>query len=113
MTAFDTIYPADSLEFCPHPCAQGIFVCGTYKLDEPTNTNGATSSLQDLETEQPQQRKQRRRGKCLVFESLSEDIVETVPQLQVTIYLLSNLSLLQCLYIANKYKRFHCLRFPI
>ncbi|KAJ3815923.1 WD40-repeat-containing domain protein [Lentinula lateritia] len=29
---FDTILPADSVEFCPHPDALNIFVCGTYNL---------------------------------------------------------------------------------
>ncbi|KAF5374769.1 hypothetical protein D9758_000260 [Tetrapyrgos nigripes] len=31
--AIDTGFPADSVEFCPHPDAQDIFVCGTYKLE--------------------------------------------------------------------------------
>ncbi|KAK2461911.1 hypothetical protein APHAL10511_006374 [Amanita phalloides] len=52
MSEFDTLYPADSLEFCPHPQATGIFVCGTYKLNEHT----------DGETNVP-----RRQGQCLVF----------------------------------------------
>lgn len=50
---FDTILPADSVEFCPHPDAQDIFVCGTYNLfksDEVVRT-------------QPQ----KRNGQCLVF----------------------------------------------
>ncbi|KAI0078877.1 WD-40 repeat-containing protein [Panus rudis PR-1116 ss-1] len=51
---FDTGFPADTVEFCPHPEATDIFVCGTYKLDEnaPTDTSGS----------------QRRRGKCLVLQ---------------------------------------------
>ncbi|KAE9408063.1 WD-40 repeat-containing protein [Gymnopus androsaceus JB14] len=50
---FDTILPADSLEFCPHPDARDIFVCGTYNLvksDEIVRTAP-----------------QKRNGQCLVF----------------------------------------------
>lgn len=32
MVYYDTDYPADSLEFCPQPGYQDLFVCGTYKL---------------------------------------------------------------------------------
>ena len=43
MIAFDTILPADSVEFCPHPTAQDILVCGTYKLiDTPGQTQQRT-----------------------------------------------------------------------
>ncbi|KAF9076287.1 WD-40 repeat-containing protein [Rhodocollybia butyracea] len=51
---FDTILPADSVEFCPHPDAQDIFVCGTYNLvksDEVVRTGP-----------------QKRDGQCLVFQ---------------------------------------------
>ena len=45
----DTVLPADSLEFCPSSGFHDIFVCGTYKLEEPSRT---------------------RRGQCLVFKVL-------------------------------------------
>ncbi|KAJ7103526.1 WD40-repeat-containing domain protein [Mycena belliarum] len=48
---FDTIFPADSVEFCPHPAAQNILVCGTYNLEETSPTPA-----------------QKRRGQCLVYE---------------------------------------------
>lgn len=51
----DTVYPADALEFCPHPDAQDIFVCGTYKLDDASEDTVAASLPQH------------RRGQCLVF----------------------------------------------
>ncbi|KAF9015168.1 WD40-repeat-containing domain protein [Cyathus striatus] len=54
---FDTIFPADSLEFCPSSSASNLFVCGTYKLDE-------TEHISD----QPSTHGQHRRGQCLVFE---------------------------------------------
>ena len=47
----DTDYPADSLEFCPTPGFEDLFVCGTY-------------DLLDL----PEGRTQKRRGQCLVFQ---------------------------------------------
>ncbi|KAJ7181666.1 WD40-repeat-containing domain protein [Mycena crocata] len=52
MHPFDTVFPADSVEFCPHLAAQDILVCGTYNLEK----NSAVS-------EGPQ----KRRGQCLVF----------------------------------------------
>ncbi|KAJ7092733.1 WD40-repeat-containing domain protein [Mycena epipterygia] len=49
MDAFNTVFPADSVEFCPHPAAQDVLVCGTYNLEK---------------NEGPMQK---RRGQCLVF----------------------------------------------
>ncbi|RDB29490.1 Diphthine methyltransferase [Hypsizygus marmoreus] len=66
MVALDTIFPADAVEFCPHPDAQDIVVCGTYKLDEP-----AIESTEDPDDDfgggisSPPQR---RRGQCLVYQ---------------------------------------------
>ncbi|PBL01145.1 WD-40 repeat-containing protein [Armillaria gallica] len=51
---FDTIYPADSVEFCPHENLHDIFVVGTYKLDQEDG---------DMERKTPQHR----RGQCRVF----------------------------------------------
>lgn len=60
MAAFDTIYPADTVEFCPHINALDIFACGTYKLED--------SSSQPLsETENTQRSPQQRLGQCLLF----------------------------------------------
>lgn len=47
---FDTHYPADSLEFCPTPGFQDVFVCGTYKL-----------------LDQQEGGPQKRRGQCLLL----------------------------------------------
>jgi len=62
MTAvpYDTLWPADTVEFCPHPAAQDIFVCGTYQLDE-------ASSAQAVAEKRPQTRF----GKLLVFRLIS------------------------------------------
>ena len=65
----DTVLPADSVEFCPHPDASNIFVCGTYKLQEEQNqspSSGLANAGQN----------QIRTGQCLVFEVDSEqDII--------------------------------------
>src|SRR6266404_4101105 len=55
MQTLHTLLPADSVEFCPHPDASNIFVCGTYKLEDQQNDQLHI-----------------RRGQCLVFEVLSE-----------------------------------------
>ncbi|KAF7347828.1 WD-REPEATS-REGION domain-containing protein [Mycena venus] len=53
MDPTDTIFPADAVEFCPHPAAQDVLVCGTYNLEKNT----------DL----PEGSKQKRIGQCLVY----------------------------------------------
>lgn len=58
----DTVFPADSLEFCPSQGAQDVFVCGTYKLDEPRDHLGDSGSPQH------------RRGQCLVFRTEDERV---------------------------------------
>ena len=49
-SGFDTVQPADCLEFCPHPHATDIFVCGTYQLNERKDADVPL-----------------RQGQCLVF----------------------------------------------
>ncbi|KIJ68457.1 hypothetical protein HYDPIDRAFT_81754 [Hydnomerulius pinastri MD-312] len=73
---FDTVWPADSIEFCPHEGSHNIFVCGTYKLEQPesetTSAENAGDDVDDTGVEVPKA-KQVRRGKCLVFEVSSEE----------------------------------------
>jgi diphthamide biosynthesis protein 7 len=76
MVALDTVWPADSVEFCPHESASDIFVCGTYRLlDQPPVH--APSKLGDSDSVdcEPTIRKQSqvRRGKCLVLQVAAED----------------------------------------
>ncbi|KIK92315.1 hypothetical protein PAXRUDRAFT_147591 [Paxillus rubicundulus Ve08.2h10] len=60
----NTIWPADSIEFCPHPSFQDIVVCGTYNLESsPVTTNEHTYDAQLASKS-----KQVRRGKCLVYQ---------------------------------------------
>ena len=58
----DTVLPADSVEFCPHPDASNVFLCGTYKLEDQPSDQGVSRSPAG----------QIRRGQCLVFEVHSE-----------------------------------------
>ena len=68
MSAFDTVWPADSVEYCPHPSYHNLFACGTYKLEQSELQNNA-DSLEDEETLLPAARpKQKRRGECLLFQ---------------------------------------------
>ena len=57
----DTIDPADTVEFCPHPDASGILVCGTYNLLKPDDPN------------QPYEGTQKRIGSVLVFEKREDN----------------------------------------
>ncbi|KAM5536189.1 hypothetical protein V8D89_010088 [Ganoderma adspersum] len=77
MSGFDTIWPADSAEFCPHPSAQDVFVCGTYKLEQSQDPSVASTlegndvegASEDTSTSKPQIR----RGKCLLFRVQDDD----------------------------------------
>ncbi|KAI0724560.1 WD-40 repeat-containing protein [Cerioporus squamosus] len=79
MLAYDTDWPADSTEFCPHPYAQDIFVCGTYKLEQSQYGELRTevapqNDEEDEEASAPPVRKpQKRRGKCLLFRAQDEE----------------------------------------
>ncbi|RPD82546.1 WD-40 repeat-containing protein [Lentinus tigrinus ALCF2SS1-7] len=76
MPGYDTDWPADSTEFCPHPSAQDIFVCGTYKLEQ--SQEGAVPEIpaqndEDGEPKTPARKPQKRRGKCLLFRVQDEE----------------------------------------
>lgn len=78
MTGYDTVWPADSAEFCPHPDATDIFVVGTYKLDESEKSETAPAA-DDLQHEsgtpppEAQKKPQKRRGKCMLFRLQEND----------------------------------------
>ena len=69
--SIDTILPADSVEFCPHPDASNIFVCGTYKLQEEQKPSHASEPANAGQN-------QIRTGQCLVFEVDSEQEQEII-----------------------------------
>ena len=58
---FDTVWPADSIEFCSHPSATNLFVCGTYKLEQNEGNE------EHDEAEGAAWAPQVRRGKCMLF----------------------------------------------
>ncbi|XP_053682985.1 diphthine methyltransferase isoform X2 [Sabethes cyaneus] len=39
--SYDTLYSADSIEWCPHAPSQHLFVCGTYQLDKEEESSKA------------------------------------------------------------------------
>lgn len=43
--SYDTIYPADTVEWCPILGYNNIFVCGTYKLEEANKSKIGTINL--------------------------------------------------------------------
>ena len=67
MSTFDTVWPADSVEFCHHPDATDIFVCGTYKLEQPEPGSSADQDSEEARSVDRPKQKQKRRGKCLLF----------------------------------------------
>ncbi|TFK89957.1 WD-40 repeat-containing protein [Polyporus arcularius HHB13444] len=79
MPAYDTDWPADSTEFCPHPSARDIFVCGTYKLEQseegevkaeaPAQGDEDGQGSASASAREPQ----KRRGKCLLFRAQDEE----------------------------------------
>ncbi|KDQ63752.1 hypothetical protein JAAARDRAFT_29786 [Jaapia argillacea MUCL 33604] len=71
MKGFDTVYPADSVEFCPGSGSESIFVCGTYKLEESPDSSSHQGEEPGLSPATP--RTQRRLGKCLVFETKQDE----------------------------------------
>ncbi|CCL98958.1 uncharacterized protein FIBRA_00966 [Fibroporia radiculosa] len=72
MAGFDTVFPADSVEFCPHPDAANLLVCGTYQLDKGEDSMfpqeddcGAYTPPDSPQTQS--EAKQSRRGECLLL----------------------------------------------
>lgn len=60
-TGYDTVLPADSVEFCPY---YPVFAVGTYKLEIP---GSQTSTYMSTEAASTSPTKQKRRGKCMIF----------------------------------------------
>lgn len=58
MKNYDTVYPADTVEFCPIEGYRDLFCCGTYKLFE----EAASESVQDEDAAVERTAAQRRGG---------------------------------------------------
>lgn len=63
--SYDTIYPADTIEWCPIPEYHNVFVCGTYKLHEATKSKTGTINLFSLDNQ----------NKIKLIQSVPEDAV--------------------------------------
>lgn len=63
--SYDTIYPADTVEWCPISDYNYVFACGTYKLDEATNSKTGAINLFALNHQ----------NKIQLMQSVSEDAV--------------------------------------
>lgn len=64
----DTVYSADSIEFCP--VNPDIFVCGTYQLQKvEVESSTSTKNAEDSDTDEPSASPATRRlGRALVYE---------------------------------------------
>lgn len=51
LCSLDTIYSADSIEWCPIPGYENILACGTYQLKAPEDSN----PLQDVEVREEEE----------------------------------------------------------
>ncbi|CAL1695839.1 unnamed protein product [Somion occarium] len=76
----DTIDPADSVEFCPHPAASNVVVCGTYKLQQADPE--CSVDIQDVQ-EEPFSVGQKRTGKCLAFEVANGDQLNQIQEISL------------------------------
>jgi len=63
--SYDTVYPADTVEWCPILNYNSVFVCGTYKLNEATKSKSGTIDLFTLDQE----------NKIKLIQSIPEDAV--------------------------------------
>lgn len=63
--SYDTIYPADTVEWCPILEYNNVFVCGTYKLDEINKLKTGTINLFALDNQ----------SKIKLIQSIPEDAV--------------------------------------
>ncbi|EMD42052.1 hypothetical protein CERSUDRAFT_102435 [Gelatoporia subvermispora B] len=76
MGAFDTVLPADSVEFCPRPGQHDVLVCGTYKLHQAESPQ--ISSDPDLTAHTLSQEAtstlQLRTGNCLLFRTADSEL---------------------------------------
>lgn len=63
IASYDTIYPADTVEWCPITEYNNVFVCGTYKLNETDKSKTGTINLFELDNQ----------NKIKLLQSIQED----------------------------------------
>ena len=76
--AFDTNFPADSVEFCPALGNEDILACGTYKILQ--NDSQISTTLTDATEDEPgdvgsQKSSRHRIGKCILLRATENDNV--------------------------------------
>ena len=69
---YDTIFPADAVEFCPFSEDVDILACGTYKLQSPEGISGVELA-EDPETVSHKPATQKRIGKVLFLGVSGDD----------------------------------------
>ena len=72
---FDTVYPADSVEFCPASGLTDKFVCGTYKLLENEGAGSDKAGAEEASSSRT------RIGKTMLFEATDESNLTCEPSL--------------------------------
>lgn len=73
MSSLDTVFPADSVEFCPHPSFADIFACGTYQLEQPDSLPPSPDELDEEVAHPVVPRKQQRKGECLLLRAQTSE----------------------------------------
>jgi diphthine methyl ester acylhydrolase len=63
---YDTIWPADSVEFCPIEGYRDYFCCATYKLFEPVPNDNMVTTAEEAPAVQ------RRSGTCRLYQVQQE-----------------------------------------
>ncbi|OSX67573.1 hypothetical protein POSPLADRAFT_1042785 [Postia placenta MAD-698-R-SB12] len=84
MSPLDTVFPADSVEFCPHPSFADIFACGTYQLEQPDSLPPSPDELDEDVAHPVVPRKQQRKGECLLLRAQTSDDGEQLSLLHKT-----------------------------
>ncbi|WVN90475.1 uncharacterized protein L203_105711 [Cryptococcus depauperatus CBS 7841] len=78
----DTLYSADSIEFCPFEGFKDLFVCGTYQIVEPETKTLDEASHPDEEVQTP--RKTQRVGRLLLFQVHDEQLLEEIQRIETS-----------------------------
>lgn len=82
----DTVYSADSIEFCPNSEFSNLIACGTYQLEPPQEEDekSAAGEQDEDEDDRPSSAPHRRLGRCLMYEWDDETNLLLVQSLSAT-----------------------------
>ncbi|EIW68888.1 hypothetical protein TREMEDRAFT_31124, partial [Tremella mesenterica DSM 1558] len=81
LSSFDTVYSADSVEFCPQVGYQDILVCGTYQVLEQMNGEVMQNDQREVDGDESYQNEMEKRqteriGRVYLFRVVDERLVE-------------------------------------